>query len=73
MKKILETKFEISTNRIGPGEKDAKQAKLFNRTITYTASGIQYEADPRHAELIIKQWGLSDCKEVITPGILDEP
>eukprot|EP00973_Karenia_brevis_P054149 7522920-Karenia_brevis.AAC.1 len=49
MKKILETKFEISTNIIGPGERDAKQAKVLNRTITYTTSGIQYEADPRHA------------------------
>eukprot|EP00973_Karenia_brevis_P044192 6123166-Karenia_brevis.AAC.1 len=49
MKKILESKFEISTTIIGPGKEDKKQAKVPNRAITYTNSGIQYEADPRHA------------------------
>eukprot|EP00973_Karenia_brevis_P037410 5158835-Karenia_brevis.AAC.1 len=52
MKKIIEEAFEISTTIIGPDRHDNKQAKVLNRTITYTEQGIEYESDPRHAELI---------------------
>ena len=34
--------------------------------------GIQYEADPRHVEIIIKQLQLDGAKLVTTPGTKDE-
>ena len=31
--------------------------------------GLRYEADPRHAEMLIKSFNLNDGKSVVTPGI----
>ena len=34
-----------------------------------TSQGYELEADLRHAELIIEQLELGDCKPVVTPGV----
>eukprot|EP00973_Karenia_brevis_P046223 6408888-Karenia_brevis.AAC.1 len=72
MQRIVETSFEISTTVIGPEAKDRKQAKVLNRTITYTDAGIEYEPDPRHAEIIVNELGLEACNSVVTPGEVEE-
>ena len=54
----MESKFEISTDILGHEEKDEKVAKVLNRIITVTAEGYTYEADARHAEMIIRDLGL---------------
>ena len=33
---------------------------------------IEYEADPRHVEIISKQLNISDCKSLKTPGPKEE-
>ena len=58
MQKIVEAAFEISTTIIGPESRDKKQVRVLNRTVTYTNAGIEYEPDPRHAEIILKDLGL---------------
>ena len=40
---------------------------MLNRRIQWTARGIDYEADARHRQVIIKELGLEDCKPVTTP------
>ena len=72
MQKIVEAAFEISTTVIGPEATDKKQVKVLNRTITYTGTGIEYEPDPRHAEIIVKDLGLEACNSVVTPGEAEE-
>ena len=69
---ILEGKFEISTDIIGPEKNDKKEIKVLNRIIAYEEGGITYEPDPRHAELIIKQLGLEKSNSVITPSTKDD-
>ena len=32
---------------------------MLNRVITYTGSGFEVEADPRHSEMIVEQLGVS--------------
>ena len=40
-----------------------------NRIVSwYGSEGFVYEADPRHAEIIIEQLGLHNAKPVVTPG-----
>eukprot|EP00973_Karenia_brevis_P096115 12430674-Karenia_brevis.AAC.1 len=73
MSERLTEQFEISTEIIGPEERDKKQLKVLNRFITYTSEGIEYESDPRHAEIIVKELGLEECNPVCTPGMQDEP
>ena len=36
------------------------------------AQGIEYEADPRHVQIILKQLNIKGCKAVMTPGTKDE-
>ena len=42
---------------------------LLNRVLRMTETGVAYEADPRHVELLIKSLGLEDCRLVSTPGV----
>ena len=43
---------------MGPGKEDEKSIRILNRIVEWSESGIIYEADQRHAEIIIKQMGL---------------
>lgn len=48
---------------------EPKEMRILNRVITITKKGVQYEADPRHAELMIQNFSLGDSKGVKTPGV----
>eukprot|EP00969_Alexandrium_andersonii_P111187 4908720-Alexandrium_andersonii.AAC.1 len=55
--------------RLGPRREDMKEMRVLNRIVTWTDEGIWYEADQRHAELIIKGLGMKEeSKGVVTPG-----
>ncbi len=55
--------------RVGPGAKDAKEAVVLNRIVRWTPAGIEYEADPRQAEKLIAECGLTGANTVATPGL----
>ena len=56
--------------RLGPQKGDAKSIIILNRLIEWTNNGIRYEADQRHAELIVSQMGLErESKSVATPSL----
>jgi hypothetical protein len=65
--------------RLGPTDQDDKEIRILNRIITWTEEGILYEADQRHAEIIIREMNLkSDSKTAVTPfektlGVEDDP
>ena len=42
---------------------------FLGRRITWLPEGIGYEADPRHAERLIGEWAMEDCRPVATPGL----
>ena len=68
-----EQKYQVKTQLLGPGKEHNKQLKVLNRIVTWHGhKGITYEADPRHAELVIEQLSLKDAKIVSTPGTRDE-
>ena len=50
-----------------------KEARLLNRIIRRTEEGWEYEADQRHAELIVKGLGLEEAKAVATPAEGERP
>ena len=43
---------------------------VLNRIVTYDheTGKVTYEADPRHAEMIIRQLNLENAKSVVTPS-----
>ena len=55
--------------RLGTGDDDLKEMRVLNRIVRITPHGLLYEADPRHAEMLIKAFKLEDSKPVVTPGV----
>ena len=64
----LRERFEISTKKIGSGEKEERKGKVLNRVIRCGDQGWEYEPDQRHAELIIEEIGTNDANPVLTPA-----
>ena len=51
----------------GPDAHHVQQVKVLNRRLRWTAAGIEYEADPRHRQVILDELQLWDAKPVTTP------
>ena len=67
---VLTQIFEIKIReRLGPEKHDDKHMRILNRCVEWGPDGIKYEADPRHAEIIVRELGLDKSSSVIsTPG-----
>ena len=68
MEQMLSKDVKIKTSKIGPEKDDEKELKVLNRILRYTKSGIEMEADLRHAEIIIQQLGLENAKALSVPS-----
>jgi hypothetical protein len=71
-RKRISEKFDVKFRaRLGEGEKDDKSVRILNRVIEWKDDfGLVYEADQRHAEIIIRDLGLDGTsKAVLTPGV----
>ena len=58
---------------LGSDEGDLKQARILNRIVTWNEWGLQYEADPRHAEILVRELGVTEKEAVVTPGVKWKP
>ena len=56
----------MKINYIGPGY-DTKEVKMLNRIIRYEGGQWQYEADPRHSDIIVEEMGMGDSRGTKTP------
>ena len=65
----LEEIFEIKTQHINGKSDHEMEGKILNRVVRWTQKGYEVEADPRHAELVIKQLEASSMKTLSTPGV----
>ncbi|MBV61870.1 MAG: hypothetical protein CMH65_11270 [Nevskiales bacterium] len=66
----LEEKYElVESARLGPGHHDSKEARVLNRVVRWTNSGLEYEADPRQAERLVRDLKLEGAKALGTPGV----
>ena len=66
----LKSKYEVKTDILGPNPEHSQQLRILNRVISWDETGITYEADQRHAEIIIKAMEVQ--KAVATPGSRDD-
>jgi len=63
-------RYELTIGpRLGPGLHDAKECSILNRIVRWTEDAVEYEADPRQAEKLIRECGLEGANSVATPGI----
>ena len=65
----IQSRYECKLRgMLGPGDDDEKSIRILNRVITWNHAGITYEADQRHAEIIVKSMGLREqVRSVTTP------
>ena len=54
LKNRITTKYESKHDIIGPSPKHSKTIRILNRVLEWTNKGITYEADQRHADIVIK-------------------
>ena len=51
----------------------AKTCRVFNRVLRWHPSqGVTIEADGRHAEIMIRELGVQECRKVTSPTIKEE-
>jgi hypothetical protein len=69
----LASRFEIKRRgHIGESEGCIKEIRILNRILRLTDEGLRCEADPRHAEMLVKALGLDNASSVLTPGIKED-
>jgi len=64
----LEDKYQIKVDTLGKGTGCQSEVKILNKIVRYTDDGVELEADPRHAEIVIKELGLETAKISRVPG-----
>ena len=68
----LEKLYELKeAARLGPGDADDKETTVLNRVVRWTAAGLEYEADPRQGEKLLRDLKLdgAEVKPATTPGV----
>ena len=63
----MEQKYEIEAHYLGPEPDMKDEIQILNRTLRWTKEGITYEADQRHAEIVIKEMNMKKANVVSTP------
>ena len=59
---------EVATVGSNEAEGEVKEARILNRIIRVTSDGWEYEADQRHADLIIQETGADKMSVLTHPG-----
>ena len=72
LERKMKGEFEVKTKYLGPGDAHEQQVRILNRIIEWHPEGLTYEADQRHAEIVIKELQLETAKAVATPGTRDD-
>jgi hypothetical protein len=55
--------------RLGPEKGDDKEIRILNRVVRCTADGIEYEADRRHSELLVRDLDIINVAALTAPGV----
>ena len=69
MQRRMEQKYEIEAHYFGPESGMKDEIQILNRTLRWTKEGITYEADQRHAEIVIKEMNMKKANAVSTPTV----
>ena len=66
----LAESFELKIRgRLGEGCTGPQQIRILNRIVTLDDTGLTYEADPRHVDLLLSSLGLTAANSSATPGV----
>ena len=70
--KELAKHFELKIRgRLGEGCPGENELRILNRIVRITPTGLTYEADPRHVDLLAESMSMTSANAVGTPGVKD--
>ena len=67
-RKTLEDKYKLKVEMLGRGAGQTSEMRILNRIVRATPKGLELEADPRHAELVVRELDLLGAKPSPVPG-----
>ena len=65
----LEDKYKLKVETLSGDKADVQEVKILNKIIRWTERGIELEADPRHAEIVVRELGLEGATPSKIPGV----
>ena len=65
----LKSECAIKAGVLGPEPELSKEIKILNRLIRWCGDKLEYEADSRHAEVIIEECDVQSWRAAKTPGV----
>ena len=65
----LKSEYAIKAEVLGPEPELSKEVKILNRSIRWCGDKLEYEADSRHAEVIIEECEVQSWRAAKTPGV----
>ena len=63
-RKSLEERYDIKSKSLS---QESSMVSFLGREIRWTSEGIEFEADRKHVNILLKEWGLEDCNHCDTP------
>ena len=64
----LEKAYKVKCEVLGDGKDEKSEIRVLNRVIRRVVTGFALEADPRHAEIIVRDLGIIGAKPSKLPG-----
>ena len=58
----------MKTQVLGRRDDEMQEIRILNKVVRVEEDGIELEADPRHAELVVRELGLEGAKASPVPG-----
>ena len=62
----LEDKYKLKVEFLSGVATDVHELKILNKIIRWTTGGIELEADPRHADIVVRELGLEGATQQIS-------
>ena len=64
----LEDKYKLKVEMLSGDKADVQEVEILNKIIRWTDRGVELEADPRHAEIVVRELGLEGATPSKVPG-----
>ena len=69
LRRALEEKYKLKVEMLSGEKGDVQEVKILNKIVRWTNAGVELEADPRHAEIVIRELGLENATASKVPGV----
>ena len=62
-------RYTLKSKVLGPSRCRFREIEFLGRRPAWTLSGITYEADLKNVRIMLVEWSMTSCNEVVSPGV----